>query len=122
MTASRPGPAHDVLVHRLSDRHGLRLLESHFAVRRVALGIPGRHEELVRAEAHLLLREIVATLQRVVTELARALMSALQQLGEAARRASAAMEQAAANNQAARRDRPAWATPYGPPPRRHTWA
>jgi hypothetical protein len=121
MTAFRPGPAHDVLVRRLSDRHGLMLLEAHFAVRRVALGIPGRHEDLVRAEARLLLREIVAALQPVVTELVRALVPAFQQLGEAAGRASAAMEHAAANNRG-RRDRPAWSTPYGPPARHRTRA
>lgn len=98
--------AHQMLVRRLTDRHGLHLLRAQFAVRRVALGIPDEHTDLVHTEANALLTELTAA---VTTHLG-ALVHAFDGIGRAAQQSATAFEPRAVHH--ARR--PAWQSPYGP--------
>ncbi|MEC3995044.1 hypothetical protein VSR01_16485 [Actinacidiphila sp. DG2A-62] len=98
--------AHNLLVRGLADRHGLGLLEAHFAVRRAALGIPDEHTELVHAEAHALLLEFTTAVNHHLATLARAFAT----LGQAATRAAASMQAAPRPSP----ERPAWQSPHGP--------
>lgn len=132
-----PGPypqARDILVGRLMDRHGLPWLTAHAAVRRAERGLTGRHTALVHQEAAAVRSEAIARINRTFTDLrrglepmARALGETLRQLAESLRRLGLAAEQAGAARRdgytlapppAAPRRRPAWQSPYGPPPRK----
>lgn len=82
------------------------------------------HTDLVTAETEAYVQEFRASLQalvdafqplvaaatRAMAELGKALQPAARQLAEHA---------AASSTPVRRRDRPAWASTYGPPPRRH---
>lgn len=98
--------AHNVLVRHLADRHDMPLIRAHFAVRRVALGLPDEHTELVHAEAHALLVECTTTVKHHLANLTHAFAT----VGQAAARA-------AASTQAVRQSapgRPTWRSPHGP--------
>lgn len=113
-TEQAQGRATVVLAARLVDRHGLTAREALTAVSQVIRHEPGPHTHLVRAEATAITHELVAPF--------RALLQAVQPLMTTAARALA--ELAAAfqrpphpSRAAAERPRPAWQSPYGPPPR-----
>lgn len=114
-----------LLVHRLIHRRGLTLIEALTAVDQRRRGEPGPHTDLVTAEANAYVREFSVSLRALVeafrplmaaaakamTGLAKALQPVARQLAEHA---------AASSAPARRRDRPAWATSYGPPPGRRS--
>ncbi|MEU6929007.1 hypothetical protein AB0A05_07565 [Streptomyces sp. NPDC046374] len=103
-----------LLIGRLVKRHGLTVEEAVTAVAQRRRRETGPHTDLVVAEAHAVLAEALAPI--------RACMDALRPMAQAAAAAMAelgrALNQAAPVARAARADRPAWASPYGPPPRR----
>ncbi|MFF3096759.1 hypothetical protein [Streptomyces cyaneofuscatus] len=102
-----------LLIHRLIRHHGLTYEEAVTAVTQRRRGEDGPHTHLVLAEATAVLREAMEPL--------RTFAAALRPAAEAAARAMAALTAALRTTPAttpARPDRPAWATPYGPPPRR----
>ncbi|MFD0209174.1 hypothetical protein ACFVH9_08550 [Streptomyces hirsutus] len=102
------------LTGRLIKRHGLTVEEAVTAVAQKQRQETGPHTHLVAAEAAAVMSEATATL--------RALMDAVRPAAEAAAAAMAALVRALQTAPQpparARRDRPAWVSPYGPPRRR----
>ncbi|MFJ7592491.1 hypothetical protein ACIQZO_35000 [Streptomyces sp. NPDC097617] len=100
-----------ILIGRLVKLHGLTVEEAVTAVAQRRRREDGPHTHLVVAEARAVMAEALAPV--------RAFMKALRPVIEASAAAMtelrSALRQAAP---AARRDRPAWTSPYGPPPRR----
>ncbi|MFF1962957.1 hypothetical protein ACFVW5_04915 [Streptomyces sp. NPDC058232] len=103
-----------LLTARLVQRHELTPQEASLAVEQARQKDTGPHTHLVTLEAMQVLREATAPI--------RATIEALRPIAEAAAAAMAelarALQPAAQQTTAARNDRPAWATPYGPRPRR----
>ncbi|BBA98299.1 hypothetical protein RVR_4431 [Actinacidiphila reveromycinica] len=102
-----------VLIHRLVRRHGLSVEDAATAVAQRRRREDGPHTHLVVAEAHAVLAEAMAPI--------RTFMEAMRPVAKAAAAAMAELARAlqpVARQVAAGRDRPAWASPYGPPPRR----
>lgn len=115
--------AQDILVQRLADRHGIPLIKAHFAVRRAVLGLtPDRYTPLVHAEAQAAAREAAQRAGQLLADFMRAIEPQLRAMGEAAKRAAQAFRDAGLIDEegkpTARKDRPAWQTPYGPAQRR----
>ncbi|WP_228976704.1 hypothetical protein [Streptomyces sp. DH12] len=106
--------AAQLLIGRLVKRHGLTVEEAVAAVAQRRRREAGPHTDLVVAEATAVLAEVLAPV--------RAVMEALRPMAQAAAAAMAdlarALRQAATATRGTRADRPAWASPYGPPPRR----
>ncbi|MGW2170379.1 hypothetical protein ACWC1C_07585 [Streptomyces sp. NPDC001705] len=114
--------ARALLVRRLVDNHDLREDQAAAAVHAAEHGEEHEHLELVSAEARAAVAERAQELGRVVTDFMRALRpmaeaaaATLRQFAEALRTAGFTTPD---NKPARRRDRPAWQSPYGPPPRR----
>ncbi|MFF4292160.1 hypothetical protein ACFY0N_00720 [Streptomyces vinaceus] len=104
-----------MLVGRLIDRHGLTPDEAVTAVAQRGRRETGPHTDLVTLEATAVLEEAFAPI--------RALMDAFKPIAEAAAVVMADLARAlrtAHERQAVapHASRPAWASPYGPPPRR----
>ncbi|WP_327421861.1 hypothetical protein OG763_15095 [Streptomyces sp. NBC_01230] len=103
-----------LLIGRLVRNRGLAVEEAVTAVAQRRRRETGPHTDIVLAEAHAVLAEAMAPM--------RSLMEALKPLAQAAAapmvELSCALRPVAEQSTAAPRDRPAWATPYGPPPRR----
>ncbi|THA54282.1 hypothetical protein [Streptomyces sp. A1136] len=103
-----------LLIGRLVRLRGLTVEEAVTAVAQRRRRETGPHTDLVVAEAHAVMSEALAPI--------RAAMEAFKPMAQAAAAAMAELARAlrpvAQQTAAARRDRPAWATPYGPPPRR----
>ncbi|WNI20353.1 hypothetical protein [Actinacidiphila sp. ITFR-21] len=96
-----------VMVGRLVRHRGLTVTEALTAVDQRRRREPGPHTDLVTAEAEAYVQEFRASLRA----LGKALQPIAQQIAEHA---------AASSTPARRRDRPAWASTYGPPPRRRS--
>ncbi|MGW6456299.1 hypothetical protein ACWF94_10295 [Streptomyces sp. NPDC055078] len=103
-----------ILIGRLVKLHGLTVEEAVTAVAQRRRRESGRHTHLVVAEARAVMAEAMAPI--------RAAIEAFRPMAQAAAAAMAvldrALRQTAPAATATRHDRPAWATPYGPPPRR----
>ncbi|MGX1513978.1 hypothetical protein [Streptomyces collinus] len=118
------GRVHDALVLRLINKHGMRPVRAHFAVRRVALDLtPNRDTPLVHAEIQELVRESIEHAGQFMTDFMRIVAPRLKAMSEAMAQAAAALRSAgliAEDGSPARPDpsRPAWMSPYGPPARR----
>ncbi|MEZ7005015.1 hypothetical protein [Streptomyces sp. AD55] len=95
-----------ILIHRLVRNHGLTAEEAVTAVAQRRRREDGPHTDLVIAEAHA-----------VVAEAAAPVMAMIKKMAEAMAELARAFKPATGKTAAARRDRPAWASPYGPPPR-----
>ncbi|MFD5788633.1 hypothetical protein ACFWH1_18670 [Streptomyces sp. NPDC127037] len=103
-----------ILIGRLVRLHGLTTEEAVTAVAQRRRREDGPHTHLVVAEAHTVLAEAMAPI--------RTFMEAMRPVATAAAAAMAELARALqpiARRAATGRDRPAWASPYGPPPRRH---
>lgn len=133
MSDETPGPVSAAWAHlaqRLVDRHGLDQGEALTAVIRAQLGMTdGPHAQLVATEARAVLDEAHAAVVKRINEAMRAITEAFRLFGEAAARAMqasrddyvlvpAALPDPADHRPRRPRGRPAWQTPYGPPPRR----
>lgn len=103
-----------LLISRLVGRHHLTADEATIAVGQHHRRETGPHTDLVAAEARALLDEGTAAIRRF--------LQALPPVAKAAAAAAADLERAlqpvARPAAGRRRDRPTWASPYGPPPRR----
>ncbi|MEV3895364.1 hypothetical protein [Streptomyces anulatus] len=103
-----------LLMRRLIRNQGLTVEEAVTAVGQCRRRETGPHTHLARAEATAVLRE--------AAEPIRAFVAQLRPAAEAAARAMASLNTALrahpGHTAPARTDRPAWVTPYGPPPRR----
>ncbi|KPI33341.1 hypothetical protein OV450_1429 [Actinobacteria bacterium OV450] len=117
MTTPPQARAALMLIHRLIRNHGLTVEEAVTAVAQRRRHETGPHTHLVTAEATAVLDEAFAPI--------RALMEALKPVAEALTAAMAELAarlrpvaEQAANATATATSRPAWASPYGPPPRR----
>ncbi|WNI31479.1 hypothetical protein [Streptomyces sp. ITFR-6] len=102
-----------VLIRRLVRTHGLSVEDAATAVAQRRRREDGPHTHLVVAEAHAVLAEAMAPI--------RTFMEAMRPVAKAAAAAMAELARAlqpVARQVATVRDRPAWASPYGPPPRR----
>ncbi|MFD9903882.1 hypothetical protein [Streptomyces sp. NPDC059063] len=107
----------DLLTGSLIHHHGLTPEEAAQAVLQRRRGETGPHAHLVDAEAAALLKQAQALMQAVIKAfepLARAGMNSMAELARAVQ--SAAQDTGEAPT--VRPNRPAWASPYGPPPRR----
>jgi hypothetical protein len=100
-----------LMTRRLVRNRGLTVEEAVTAVAQRRRREVGPHTHLVLAEAHAVIAEAAAPI--------RALMEAMQPIAQAAAATMAELARALQST-AGRRDRPAWATPYGPPPRRRS--
>ncbi|MFI7137212.1 hypothetical protein ACIBQ5_05415 [Streptomyces massasporeus] len=114
--------AHALLVLRLVDNHGLTPPTAETAVRAAEAGEPTEHTELVAAEARAAAAEMGQQLTQAIVHAFQAMQPALQAAAAAARKFTEALQttatvQAPHGKPVKRPDRPAWASPYGPPPR-----
>ncbi|MFJ2206000.1 hypothetical protein [Streptomyces microflavus] len=101
-----------LLVRRLIHHHGLTYEDAVTAVTQRRRGEDGPHTHLVLAEATAVVREAIDPI--------RTLMEALRPAAESAARALAALAATIRTTPPTTQawpDRPAWATPYGPPTR-----
>ncbi|WP_284576703.1 hypothetical protein [Streptomyces sp. 2P-4] len=104
-----------ILIRRLVQNHGLTVEEAVTAVAQRRRGETGPHTQLVAREATAVVREAAAPIRAALEALRPAFAAATAAMAELARALRAAIpSQPAASTH---RDRPAWATPYGPPPR-----
>lgn len=103
-----------ILVGRLVQRRGLTVEEAVTAVAQRRRREDGPHTDLVVAEAHAVMSEALAPVREFMEAMRPMMQAATTAMAELGR----ALLQSAPAATAARRDRPAWATPYGPPPRR----
>ncbi|WP_031104303.1 hypothetical protein [Streptomyces sp. NRRL S-146] len=116
--------AHAMLVLRLVDNHGLTPPAAEAAVRAAHTGEPTEHSELVAAEARAAAAEMGQQLTQTVVHLFQAMQPALQAAAAAARKFAEALQQASKDDYELApppirpKDRPAWQSPYGPPPTR----
>lgn len=99
-----------LLIGRLVKRRGLTVREAVTAVAQRRRRETGPHTDLVLAEARAVLAEALAPM--------RALIEAFQPVARAAATVMAELGGALSQAPDVRADRPAWVSPYGPPPRR----
>ncbi|WP_371799091.1 hypothetical protein OG963_14815 [Streptomyces sp. NBC_01707] len=102
-----------LLIARLVERHEMTPQEASVAVEQARRKETGPRTHLVTLEAMQVLREATAPI-RATLEALRPSAEAAAAMAELAR----ALAPVAQQTTAARRDRPAWAIPYWPPPRR----
>ncbi|MFD6935277.1 hypothetical protein ACFWAP_03845 [Streptomyces goshikiensis] len=107
--------AAQVLVVRLMQRHDLTPQEASIAVDQARRKEIGPHTHLVTLEAMQVLREATAPMRKVLESLRPLAEAATAAMAELARALGPVVQQQAA---ARATSRPAWASPYGPPPRR----
>ncbi|MGY3199794.1 hypothetical protein [Streptomyces sp. TE5632] len=103
-----------LLTGRLIQRHGLTVEEAVTAVAQKQRKETGPHTHLVAAEAAAVMSEATATLRAFTDALRPAVEAAAAAIAALVRTLQTAPQPAART----RRDRPAWASPYGPPRRR----
>lgn len=104
-----------VLAYRLIQRRGLTTQEAFAAVEEARRKEVGPHTHLVSMEAAQLLAEATAPVRAMLESLRPLAESAARAMAELARALAPITRQVATGN---RGDRPAWVSPYGPPPRR----
>ncbi|MEU2487101.1 hypothetical protein ABZ593_21140 [Streptomyces sp. NPDC012617] len=103
-----------ILMRRLIANHGLTVEEAVTAVAQRRRRETGPHTHLVVAEAHAVMAEALVPIRAAIEALAPMAQTLAAAMAELRR----ALRQTTTKAAAARRDRPAWATPYGPPLRR----
>ncbi|MGW1989642.1 hypothetical protein [Embleya sp. NPDC001921] len=109
-----------LLLGRLVGRHGLTIDEGMQAIALYSRREHGPHADLVAAEHATLSAELLAPYREFAerfTPLVQAAAAALNGFFEELRQQLSTVTAARATA-AARRDRPAWVSPYGPPRRR----
>ncbi|MFI9026362.1 hypothetical protein [Streptomyces sp. NPDC053560] len=106
------------LTVRLVRRHDLTAEEAVTAIAQVRAGQDGPHTQLVREEATAVMREAAIPIRRLLDALRPVAVAAARAFADIARALRPIQAAAARTARAARRDRPDWASPYGPPPRR----
>ncbi|MEU6283988.1 hypothetical protein [Streptomyces sp. NPDC047028] len=106
------GIARSILVQRLTDYHGLALAEARAAVLAVENGRTSEHAALVRAEARAVAEEATQRIRIAIQHRSRSLGPTLRYLCRNPERPPAG------DAPAARHERPAWQSPYGPVLRR----
>lgn len=123
-TAGRDALRHSgraaVLAERLVDR-GLTEDEAAAAIRAAENGQPTTHLELLSAEARAAAAEAVQQTSEIMRAFARAMQPIAQAAAATLRQLDEALRAAGytpGGKPGRRRDRPAWQSPYGPPPRR----
>lgn len=107
-----------VLVFRLVQRYELTPQEASVAVGQRRRGETGPHTHLVAEEATALMRDMAAPFRAFLEAMRPAAEAAAAAMSELSRALRAAIPQQPAGRPG--RDRPAWASPYGPPPRRRS--
>ncbi|MFF4385599.1 hypothetical protein ACFY0G_02215 [Streptomyces sp. NPDC001552] len=103
-----------LMISRLISHHGLTMQQAAHAVAQVSYRETGEHTHLVTAEAAAMLAELMAPVRAFMDAMRPAVAAAAEQFAALARQLTAAAPTAAGR----RTDRPAWASPYGPPSRR----
>ncbi|GAA2948679.1 hypothetical protein ACFPN0_14970 [Kitasatospora cinereorecta] len=103
-----------ILIGRLVKLHGLTVEEAVTAVAQRRRRETGPHTHLVLAEAHAVMAEALAPIRAAIDAFRPMAQAAAAAMAELSR----TLRQTTPKATAARHDRPAWATPYGPPPRR----
>ncbi|WP_199570581.1 hypothetical protein [Streptomyces murinus] len=107
-----------ILIHRLVRNHGLTAEEAVTAVAQRRRREDGPHTELVIAEAHAVVAEAAAPVMALMKKMAEAMQPMMQAASAAMAELARAFKPTTGKTAAARRDRPAWASPYGPRPHR----
>jgi hypothetical protein len=106
-----------LLILRLFRHHDLSPAEAASAVHQRRAGQTGPHTHLVTQEAHAMIREAAAPLRAIVQALRPLVRMAADVMAEFTRAAQQVVAGIHAGT-GARRTRPAWMSPYGPPTRR----
>ncbi|MEU8834858.1 hypothetical protein [Streptomyces sp900116325] len=104
-----------LLIGRLVKNHGLTVEEATTAVGQRRRRETGPHTHLVLAEAHDVLTEAMAPIRALADAMAPMVRAATAAMSEIV---STLRQPATQQTTTANRDRPTWATPYGPPPSR----
>jgi hypothetical protein len=105
-----------LLISRLVRNHGLNADEAVTTVAQRRRRETGPHTHLVIVEANAVLAEAFAPMRKLIEGLQPIAQAAAAAMADLLRALQPVAQQAAA----ARRDRPAWASTYGPPPRRQS--
>ncbi|MBK3630310.1 hypothetical protein JHN59_37055 [Streptomyces sp. MBT49] len=111
--------AREILTRRLVERHGLVRFTARRAVLAVEQGRDTPHAELVRTEAHEVMRPMHGAFERMREQLrpvVEAYAGTVRALADSLRRARLIEDQH--GHLVKQSDRPAWLSPYGPPSRR----
>ncbi|WP_086780274.1 hypothetical protein [Streptomyces griseus] len=103
-----------LVARRLVHNHGLTPDEALLAVLQRRRGDTGPHTGLVAQEANAIVEEAAAPIRAFATAMAPAVEAACTAIRELLNCLQLPPAHQPVTN---RRDRPAWATPYGPPPR-----
>ncbi|MFC8723702.1 hypothetical protein [Streptomyces bacillaris] len=108
-----------VLIHRLVHRRGLTVEQAVTAVAQSQRNEPGPHTTLVAAEAMKALVEATTPIRALLESLAPAAKARAQKAAAALRAAADRLARPATPpDENGRYSRPAWVSPYGPPPRK----
>jgi len=107
-----------ILIGRLIKRHGLTVEEAVTAVAQCRRREDGPHTHLVVAEAAAVMAEAMAPIRAFIEAMRPAVQAAAAAMADFGRALRAAIPQQPADRPG--RNRPAWASPYGPPPRRRS--
>ncbi|MFF8485195.1 hypothetical protein [Streptomyces antibioticus] len=116
--------ARATLVHRLVDYQGLDPETARAAVLAAERGQHTEHTALVHAEARAVVARTTHAAAQAVAAFLRAMRPALDALAANVRAAAAALANATRHTPSSHTpssrgaDRPAWQSPYGPPPKR----
>ncbi|AYD81662.1 hypothetical protein SEA_KROMP_61 [Streptomyces phage Kromp] len=110
--------ARALLVRRLIDNHGLTRFTARRAVAAAEQGRTTRHTDLVSAEARAATAEAAEHIGRAIAAFARALQPVAQAAAATLRQLDDALRAAGHRCLGGKPGRPAWQSPYGPPPRR----
>lgn len=115
--------AREVLTRRLVEHHGLTRFTARRAVIAVEQGCDTPHADLVRTEAAEALRPFVEAFHQIREQLRPTLegwAAVWRSFAEHVRRSGLAAQDdyALAPPRPSPKERPAWQSPYGPPPRR----
>lgn len=103
-----------ILIRRLIRNHELTVEEALSAVAQQQRQETGPHTHLVIVEASAITSEVAGPLRALTT----AMLPAVRAAAAMAEFIAAFRTSPAAAASKGRKDRPAWASPYGPPPRR----
>ncbi|MFC8885844.1 hypothetical protein ACFT54_09815 [Streptomyces cinereoruber] len=105
-----------VVIGRLVKNHGLTAEEAATALAQHRRQETGPHTDLVAAEARAFLAEALGPLRAALRQIAQTLAPAVKAASEAMAELHRALQ--TTHTGRARRDRPAWTSPYGPAHRR----
>lgn len=108
----------NVLIQRLIERHGLSVEAARAAILAAERGQTGPHTELAAREAQAALDEATAQFRAAFLPLIQRVADQFRQIKAAFQHLPEAVGCDNCGNPTRHRDRPAWQSPYGPPPRR----